>query len=105
MSKKKKKSKQLGIKDYIFKSWYNKYMLSMILFVAWISFFDKNNLVIQYKLNQKLERLDSEKESYEQKLDVALREKKDLKNNKERYAREKYFAKKDNEEVYIIEKN
>lgn len=103
MKKKGKKAKQLGVKDYIFKSWYNKYMLSMILFVVWISFFDKNNLITQYKLSDKLERLDSEKTSYEHKLEAALKEKEDLHNNKERYAREKYFAKKDNEEIYIIE--
>jgi len=77
----------------------------MILFVVWISFFDKNNLVVQYKLSDKLEQLDREKESYEEKLEIAIKEKADLQNNKERYAREKYFAKKDNEEVYIIENN
>lgn len=105
MKKKGKKSKQPGIKDFIFKSWYNKYMLSMILFVVWISFFDKNNLITQYKLSDKLEQLDNEKESYEEKLEIAVKEKENLRNNKERYAREKYFAKKDNEEVYIIENN
>ena len=103
MKKKGKKANQSDFKSYIFKSWYNKYMLSMILFVVWISFFDKNNLLVQYKLSQKVERLDNEKDLYDQKLELARAEKEDLENNKERYAREKYFAKKDNEEVYIIE--
>ena len=105
MKKRGKKSKQQGIKSYIYKSWYNKYALSMILFIVWIVFFDKNNLITQYKLSDKLERLDDEKVSFEHKLEDALIEKENLYNNKERYAREKYFAKKDNEEVYIIENN
>ena len=104
MNKKRKKQQKSGIKSLIYKSWYNKYLLSMLLFLAWIAFFDKNNLVNQYKLSDKLERLETDKQMYEDKLSTALEEKEDLENNKERYAREKYFVKKDNEEVFIIEK-
>lgn len=104
MSKKGKKSKKSGIKALIFKSWYNKYLLSLLLFLAWIAFFDKNNLYNQYKLSQKLDRLEIDKLSYEEKLSLAIKEREDLEKNKERYAREKYFVKKDNEEVFIIEK-
>lgn len=103
MKKKGKKSKNKGFKAFIFKSWYNKYLLSMILFLAWISFFDKNNLYIQYRLSERIENLNEEKASYQNKLEAAVKERKNLENNKERYAREKYFAKKDNEEVFIIE--
>lgn len=104
MNKKRKKQQKSGIKSLIYKSWYNKYLLSMLLFLVWIAFFDKNNLVNQYKLSDKLERLETDKQMYEDKLSTALEEKEDLENNKERYAREKYFVKKDNEEVFIIEK-
>lgn len=104
MSKKRKKQQKSGFRALIYKSWYNKYLLSMLLFLVWVAFFDKNNLVNQYKLSDKLERLESDKQMYEDKLTTALEEKKDLENNKERYAREKYFVKKDNEEVFIIEK-
>jgi len=104
MKKKNKKRKKSGLKSLIYRSWYNKYLLSMGLFLVWLAFFDKNNLYNQYRLSDKLEKLENEKSAYEAKLVTALKEKKDLENNKERYAREKYFVKKDNEEVFIIEK-
>lgn len=104
MKKKGKKVKKSGFKELVYKSWYNKYLLSMLLFLVWIAFFDKNNLYNQYKLSQKLENLESDKITYEEKLVTAIKEREILENNKERYAREKYFVKKDNEEVFIIEK-
>lgn len=104
MKKKGKKAKKSTLKGFIVKSWYNKYLLSMVMFLVWVTFFDKNNLYNQYRLSQNLEKLEEDKIELEQKLETALVERENLKNNKERYAREKYFVKKDNEEVFIIEK-
>lgn len=104
MTKKGKKVKKSTFREVIYKSWYNKYLLSMLLFLVWLSFFDKNNLYNQYRLTQKLEKLENDKVGYEEKLVTAIKEREVLEGNKERYAREKYFVKKDNEEVFIIEK-
>ena len=104
MTKKGKKVKKSTFREVIYKSWYNKYLLSMLLFLVWLSFFDKNNLYNQYRLTQKLEKLENDKVGYEEKLVTAIKEREVLEENKERYAREKYFVKKDNEEVFIIEK-
>lgn len=103
-SSKKKKAKNVSLMSIIAKGGFNKYSLSAIAFLVWISFFDRNNLFVQHKLTEKLEKLRNEKSEYERLLVEAKEEKKNLEHNKERYAREKYFAKKDNEEVYIIDR-
>ena len=49
--------------------------------------------------------LESQKNEYQELYKTAKEEKKLLDSDQERYAREKYFMHKDNEEVYIIKKN
>ena len=92
--------------NYLFFSfkWFNKYLIAALLFLSWIIFFDNNNLVNQYKLAKTVQKLENEKFDYLAKLELAKEEKTILDQNKERYAREKYYMHKDNEAVYIIER-
>jgi hypothetical protein len=76
-----------------------------MLFLVWLTFFDKNNLISQYKLDKKVENLEEQKLDYQNKLVELNTEKKELEKNKENYAREKYYLHKENEEVFIIEKD
>lgn len=46
-----------------------------------------------------------EKEEYTEKIEQAKKERLDLEVNKEKFAREKYYMKKNNEDVFIIEEN
>lgn len=86
-------------------NWINKYTIVIILFVVWISFFDKYSLVTQYKLGQTLHELEERKVGYEDQLEDALVEREMIQNNLEKYARENYHMHKDNEQVIVIKKS
>ena len=83
----------------------NKYTISLACFLIWICFFDRHNLINQYRLQNVITGLESQKNEYQELYKTAKEEKKLLDSDQERYAREKYFMHKDNEEVYIIKKN
>ena len=83
----------------------NKYIITIILFVIWILFLDDYNLVNQYKIKKKIETLKLQKSFYEYEIKKDSTELYNLKNNleaQEKFAREKFLMKKDNEDVYII---
>lgn len=83
----------------------NKYFLAIVAFSAWMLFFDKNDMIAQYEYRVAVNKLQQEKDFY---LKETASVKKDLKeldsnlNTAEKFAREKYFMKKDNEDVFVI---
>ena len=83
----------------------NRYLLIFILFVVWMIFFDTNSFFIHDELNKDIKALEENKEFYKDEIDKdkAFIEKMKDSNEMERYAREKYYLKKDNEDIYIIE--
>lgn len=91
-------------KHYLTKSNYiNRYTVTILLFAVWISCLDsKYSWIKQYKLTKQLTEMEDEKESMLTKLASAKSEYQDLTENKEKYAREKYFLRKKGEEVFII---
>lgn len=83
----------------------NKYVLVMIAALIWFLFFDQNNLIQQYRLQKQLREFRQEKEYYKREITRDSIAVDNLKNNPgelERYAREKYLMKKENEEIFII---
>lgn len=83
----------------------NKYFLTIIALVVWLIFFDKNDVSSQYSLIKKLQKLNTEKEYYIQEIENNTREINELQTNTkslEKFAREKYLMKKDNEDIFII---
>ena len=81
---------------------FNKYVVAFIVFIVWLAFFDRHNLIVQYKLLSKVKELQFEKLEYAQKLEEVVAEKQLLQNQSERYARERYFMHKPDEEVFVI---
>ena len=83
----------------------NKYLLIVLLFSAWMFFFDTNSFFIHNELNNNIKTLENNKEIYEDEIekDKAFIEKMKDSNEVEKYAREKYYLKKENEDIYIIE--
>ena len=83
----------------------NTYILIVILFLIWMIFFDTNSLIIHKELNQDIEGLEENKEFYKKEIeqDNAFIEKMKDSNEVEKYAREQYFLKRDNEDIFIIE--
>ncbi len=80
----------------------NKYGLVLVAFIVWMLFFDSKNMFVQYKLTNRIEELKNDKSDYMTKYDSVLKEKYNLNKDIVRFAREKYFMHKENEEVYIV---
>jgi cell division protein FtsB len=83
----------------------NKYIITTIAFIIWMIFFDANSMINQYRLNKALEKVENEKEFYIQEIKQDKETAKGLMSNQdnlEKFAREKYLMKRDNEDVYII---
>ncbi len=81
----------------------NKFVLTFLAFVVWISFFDHSNLRSQHKMSQTLDEMEAKISHYRDKLQVVKQEHKDLANNIEKLAREKYNFGASNEDIFIIE--
>ena len=83
----------------------NKYILTSILFVIWILFFDQNNLLDRKKNVNEYKQLLKDKEYYLQKIEEDRKKLEELQTNNEnleKFAREQYLMKKDDEEIFII---
>ena len=83
----------------------NKYILTIIAFVFWLTFFDQNNWIMQLQNKLDLWELEDEKEYYKAEIENTREDLKELTsdlNNLERFAREKYLMKRDNEEVFVF---
>ncbi|MEO9210965.1 MAG: septum formation initiator family protein [Ginsengibacter sp.] len=83
----------------------NKYLLAGIAFAIWMLFFDRNNIPVQTQRLQELNKLEKSEQLLSRQIDETKEELELLKNNPatlEKYAREKYLMKKDNEDLYIV---
>jgi cell division protein DivIC len=84
----------------------NKYMITTAVFIVWIAFFDQNNFITQYDFIKELNSLEKDKAFFMKELNKTRQELNDLTTNPvtlEKFAREKYFMKKDNEEIFVFE--
>jgi cell division protein FtsB len=85
----------------------NKFFLCTIAFVVWMVFFDKNDLLSQYQYHQEVSKLKEERDFYKtQNVKVAkdLDELTSDPQKLEKFAREKYLMRKDNEDVFVVVK-
>lgn len=80
----------------------NKFVIMSLLLLFWMIFFDKNNLITYGKLYITEYQLKQDKKNYIQSIEDIQKGLIDLEQNKERYARERYFLQRANEEVFII---
>ncbi len=91
--------------SHFFKIFKNKYILSLIVFGVWISFFDRNDLFTQLTRKQELKKLEGSAAFYETEIANTKKDLTDL-NNKpailEKFAREKFYLKRPNEDIFII---
>jgi hypothetical protein len=85
-------------------SWINKYSVVSILFLVWILFLDRYNVFAYNKLTGIIHKLEEEKSMYEEKIQQAQLDKKDLESDHEKFAREKHLMHKPNEEIVLIRK-
>lgn len=83
----------------------NKYLIILLLFSGWMLFLDNYSYMDQRVLNKQIDELQDNKKYY---LDEIRKDKENIKLLKnqdqvEKYAREKYYMKKDSEDIYIVE--
>ncbi len=83
----------------------NRYFITAMVFFVWMIFFDKNKWLNQLQLSQSIYRLEQEKKYLAEQIVEARKDKEDLDKNKEKYAREKYYMHKENEDIFIFEEN
>jgi len=84
---------------------YRKWLV-LAFMVIWMTFIDRNNFLNLYEYRSELKALRNKKTYYQEEIermksdrDIIFNDSKSL----ERYAREKYLMKKDNEDIYIIQ--
>jgi cell division protein DivIC len=83
----------------------NKYFIVLLFFTVWMLFLDNYSYLDQRALNKQIEELETNKKYYQEEITKDKQSIKRLKNPMEieKYAREKYFMKKDSEDIYIID--
>jgi cell division protein FtsB len=85
----------------------NKYFLVAVAFFVWMMFFDRNDIFTQLERRKELKGLQKSKQYFTSQISGEQKSLEELQSNPaaiEKYAREKYGMKRDNEEVFIIQK-
>ena len=91
------------------KSWFkflsNKYVWVLLFFCTWMIFLDNYSYFDHRILDQQIEDLEDNAAYYKEEIKKDQENIKQLKNPEqiEKYAREKYYMKRDSEDIYIIE--
>ena len=83
----------------------NLYILISVVFFIWIFFIDSNSVLVNIKLNKEISELKERKDILENQIQMDKKIISNLQNpdSLEKYAREKLYMKKENEEIFIIE--
>lgn len=82
-----------------------KYWLVGVFAILWMTIFDSNNFIELFKLRREINELENKKEYYTSEITVAKKTQLELFSNTrnlEKFAREKYYMKKDNEDLFIF---
>jgi len=83
----------------------NKYLIATAAFIALLFLSDRNNIIDQYKLHKQYNKVKTEHDYYIKQIGEAKRQYNELfsdKRNLEKFAREKYLMKRDDEDVFVI---
>nr|WP_299172353.1 septum formation initiator family protein [uncultured Allomuricauda sp.] len=99
----------MGLKELRNKKWFkfmkNIYVLVLTVFVIWMAFFDTNSLMIHLELRSEIQKLKKQQEFLQGEIakDKEILEKLSDQGELEKFAREKFYMKKENEEIFLIE--
>ncbi len=83
----------------------NKYLIAVLIFLVWLLIFDNNSLIDRVRYLNALHQMEEEKQYYLDRIEEDSRRLNELKtdrDNLEKFAREQYFMKKENEDVFVI---
>jgi cell division protein DivIC len=83
----------------------NTYFITGTAFALWMIFGDENNLMLQFRRHRELTSLLDKKTYYLKQIDETQKQTAELTSNpatQEKFAREHYWMKRDNEDVFVI---
>lgn len=83
----------------------NKYSVTLTIFLVWMTFFDSSSFLVLHELNGEIKKYEEQLAYYQseyEKNDGFYKKLMNNKEEKEKYARENYFMKKPNEEIFIL---
>ena len=83
----------------------NPFIFMGFIFFLWMIFFDSNSFINHKRLSKTIDQLRKDQNYYKEQIksDSITLEKLSDKEGLEKYAREKYHMKKENEEIFLIE--
>ena len=84
----------------------NKFLLASLGFVVWMLFFDRNDLFTQWERKRELKEMKASKAYFARQIEENRNISKALQFNAsaiEKFARETYLMKKDNEDLFLIQ--
>ena len=90
---------------YIIKAFQNKYVITLAAFIVLMLFIDHNDIFMQLDRRRQLNDLLTSKAYYEQQIEQTKKNLSELQNNPaalEKFAREKYLLKRDDEDVFVV---
>jgi len=83
----------------------NKYLLTTVGLTVWILFFDKNDLFTQLEFRKEVKVLQEDRNYYANEIKSITSDLRELSSNPktlEKFAREKYYMKRDNEDIFVL---
>lgn len=83
----------------------NKFIIASLAFVALLFFSDRNSVIDQVKLHKQYNKVKAEHKFYEQQIEDAKKQRDELftsDKNLEKFGREKYLMKRDDEDVFVF---
>jgi cell division protein DivIC len=86
----------------------NKYVIILLVFVVWVGFLDRNNMIATMQNKKKLQKLEEELEYYKKEIRETQKSLKNLRTNDrsfEKFARENFYLKRDGEEIFVVDED
>ena len=83
----------------------NKYLIVFLAYTIFVTFFDQHSLIYRWQTHRKITQLEKEYNFYQDEIKSNKQKKFELqssKENLEKFAREHYYMKKENEDIFII---
>ena len=83
----------------------NKYLIVLVVFGVFVTFFDEHSLIHRWQSHQRISRMQDELKFYQEEIKSTKQKKTELQSsdaNLEKFAREHYFMKRKSEDIFII---
>jgi cell division protein FtsB len=83
----------------------NKYLVVLVSFAIFVTFFDEHSLMHRWESHQKIQRMEKELKFYQNEINSTKQKKIELQSsdeNLEKFAREHYYMKRKSEDIFII---